>query len=84
MIKTIAAITTMTKTNTKGSHNGLATHHQDHVMCFVSFNTRNTRNKAPEKPIPPPPYVFELLIFLLLTKRGHILFGMCPLLFFVL
>ena len=39
---------------------GIVTNHQDHVIVFVSFNTRNTKNSAVVKLIPPD--VTDLLI----------------------
>lgn len=34
-------------------HRGAVTHHHDQSITPVSFNTRNTRNNSPKKPIPP-------------------------------
>jgi hypothetical protein len=36
----------------KGIHNGDVTHHQDHEMVFVNFNTRKTTNKSMGNDIP--------------------------------
>jgi hypothetical protein len=33
-------------------HRGAVTHHQLHVMTFVSFNTRNTKNRSMGNVIP--------------------------------
>lgn len=45
-----------------GIHKGENTHHQDHDITSVSFNTKKTRNKIVKNETPVP---FILLLFLL-------------------
>jgi hypothetical protein len=51
----IATIIKKTSAMENGIHNGANTHHQDQAITLHSFNTRNTMNKTPQSPIPPPP-----------------------------
>lgn len=43
--------------------NGTVTHHHDHFIKPVSFNTTNTTPKSPKTPIPELPDELDLLIF---------------------
>jgi len=52
-------------TNAATPHNGAVTHHQDHEIKLVSFNTTNTMHNKPKKPMPPELLLFESLILLL-------------------
>ena len=41
-----------TKSKATGIHSGAVTHHQDHVMVSVSFNTKKIKNRTVPKPSP--------------------------------
>jgi len=59
MIK-IIAITIIMISN--GIQIGESTHSQDHDIVFVSFNTKNIKNKTVQKDIPEPEELFECAI----------------------
>ena len=56
-----------------GIHNGAVTHHQDHVIVLVSFNTKKIKNRTVPRV---PPDVFELsdittvFVFISLSLRS--------------
>lgn len=57
-------ITKMVNTRTIGIHIGARTHHHDHAMHFVSFNTTKAIVSKPQKPIPElEELLFELIMF---------------------
>lgn len=61
---------TNTITKAKGIHSGAVTHHHDQSIVPTSFKTKNIRNSAPPKPIPPE--LALLLIDFLLVLRQFI------------
>jgi hypothetical protein len=57
-------IAKISSTKAIGIHIGARTHHHDHAMYFVSFNTTKAIVSKPQKPIPElEELLFELIIF---------------------